>query len=137
MSEVDDKVESFINIAMTQLRLLYAETTMVISNDKVFDIETALRDYRDDLILAFDQPVVFNGNYKLEDNYRSFINLDLYYLGLMSHNPSSDNSTPIAASWRATNRTPKTFMRINRIMNIIYRAVMGIESYLLQNPVGS
>ena len=132
MSDYPENIEALMEMTISgtlaQLRRMGGENTKLVVREDVYDIETALRDYRDDLIMAFNETVKFNDDYYLKDNMDSFLIINLYDLGLLSTVHAPDCSTPRSQNWRAMQRSPKTIIRISNLMSAIYSAVMRLKN---------
>jgi len=127
-ADIEAMMETSIQAALTQLYAMGAETTRFIHLDQIYDMETALRSYRDDLISAFNESVKFDATLDLTDNQKSYVLVNLYDLGVLNNTIAPDCSTPRSANYRAMHRTPRTFIRISKVMDIIYNAVMTLKN---------
>lgn len=118
--------EQIIERAMVKIESMGAEGTVLIVEQTVIPIEEALREYRPELIAAFNQEVRYNGDMDLSKNFKSFLKIDLVAMGLLTDTYMPDCSTR-NSNIRSAERNPKSFKKISKLMNIIYRAVYVLE----------
>lgn len=130
MSTVEEKIDIKISHTMTRLRLMHADGTSLIVEDQIYGIEESLRNYRQEIIQAFNQPLKFNGEYTIEDNFKSFLNVNLYDLGILTTTFMPECSS---GGWnmRSMHRGTKSYVRIYNVISMIYETVLDLEQLAL------
>ena len=107
-------------------------TKFIIESDE-YDIETALREYRIDLVSIFDEQdycaVQLSTEYTLEGNEKVFLWVDAVAIGLLKSGKVIDNTHGEDALYRRSmHRSPKTALRVGKLIKIIYDAILSIEN---------
>jgi hypothetical protein len=127
--EIEARMEQVIQNTMNLLYRIGGENTKLIVEQDTIGIEDALRNYRDQLVDAFNQKVLFNDDYTISpENMKNFLNVNLYDLSVLKTAHAPDNSTPRNQNFRAMQRTPRSFTRISNCINIIYSNLMELKN---------